>query len=94
MQVALDKGQRDDWFGSHFIVIMTTLSATALIGVLIWEWYHKDPIIDLHLFKDRSFAIGNLLMFMVGFALMSSTVLLPLFVKRSWAIQPSRLVLR
>ncbi len=81
LQVVLDKGQRDDWFGSHFIVIMTTISATALIGVLIWEWYHKDPIIDLHLFKDRSFAIGNLLMFMVGFALMSSTVLLPLFMQ-------------
>jgi DHA2 family multidrug resistance protein len=81
LQVVLDKGQRDDWFGSHFIVIMTTISATALIAVLVWEWYHKDPIIDLHLFKDRSFAIGNLLMFMVGFALMSSTVLLPLFMQ-------------
>ncbi|MGB8542824.1 MAG: DHA2 family efflux MFS transporter permease subunit [Candidatus Acidiferrales bacterium] len=81
LQVVLDKGQRDDWFGSHFIVIMTTISVTALLGVLIWEWYHKDPIIDLHLFKDRSFAIGNLLMFMVGFALMSSTVLLPLFMQ-------------
>jgi len=81
LQVVLDKGQRDDWFGSHFIVIMTTISAAALVGVLIWEWYHKDPIIDLHLFKDRSFAIGNLLMFMVGFALMSSTVLLPLFMQ-------------
>jgi DHA2 family multidrug resistance protein len=81
LQVVLDKGQRDDWFGSHFIVIMTTISVIALLGVLIWEWYHKDPIIDLHLFKDRSFAIGNLLMFMVGFALMSSTVLLPLFMQ-------------
>jgi DHA2 family multidrug resistance protein len=81
LQVVLDKGQRDDWFGSHFIVIMTTISAVALVGVLIWEWCHKDPIIDLHLFKDRSFAIGNLLMFMVGFALMSSTVLLPLFMQ-------------
>jgi DHA2 family multidrug resistance protein len=81
LQVVLDKGQRDDWFGSHFIVIMTTISTAALLGVLIWEWYHKDPIIDLHLFKDRSFAIGNLLMFMVGFALMSSTVLLPLFMQ-------------
>src|ERR1700735_222663 len=81
LQVVLDKGQRDDWFGSHLIVIMTAISAAALLGVLIWEWYHKDPIIDLHLFKDRSFAVGNMLMFMVGFALMSSTVLLPLFMQ-------------
>jgi DHA2 family multidrug resistance protein len=81
LQVVLDKGQRDDWFGSHFITSMIVISAAALIAVVFWEWYHKDPIIDLHLFKDRSFAIGNLLMFMVGFALLSSTVLLPLFMQ-------------
>ncbi len=79
LQVILDKGQRDDWFESHFIVILSVISVTALLTVIVWEWFHKDPIIDLHLFKERSFAIGNLLMFMVGFALLSSTVLLPLF---------------
>ncbi len=81
LQVVLDKGQRDDWFGSHFITAMTIISVVALIAVIIWEWRHKDPIIDLHLFRDRSFAIGNLLMFMVGFALLSSTVLIPLFLQ-------------
>jgi len=48
---------------------------------VFWEWFHKDPIIDLRLFRERSFAIGNLLMFMVGFALLSSTVLLPQFLQ-------------
>jgi MFS transporter, DHA2 family, multidrug resistance protein len=81
MQVVLDKGQRDDWFGSRFIVTMTVISATALIAVLIWEWHHEHPIIDLHLFRERSFGVGNLLMFMVGFALLSSTVLIPLFLQ-------------
>src|ERR1700752_994528 len=81
LQVVLDKGQRDDWFGSHFFTAMTTLRVIALIAVIIWEWRHKDPIIDLHLFRDRSFAIGNMLMFMVGFALLSSTVLIPLFLQ-------------
>lgn len=79
MQVVLDKGQRDDWFGSDFIVTMTAICVVSLIAVLFWEWNHKDPIIDLHLFKERSFAIGNMLMFMVGFALLSSTVLIPQF---------------
>ncbi|MGA8981088.1 MAG: DHA2 family efflux MFS transporter permease subunit, partial [Candidatus Acidiferrales bacterium] len=79
MQVVLDKGQRDDWFGSHFIVTMTVICVVSLIAVGFWEWFHEHPIIDLHLFKERSFAIGNLLMFMVGFALLSSTVLLPQF---------------
>jgi MFS transporter, DHA2 family, multidrug resistance protein len=81
LQIVLDKGQRDDWFGSHFIVVMTTICIVSLIMVGIWEWFHKDPIIDLHLFQERSFAVGNLLMFMVGFALLSSTVLLPQFLQ-------------
>ena len=81
LQVILDKGERDDWFSSHFILIMTIVSVAALVGVVFWEWTHKDPIIDLHLFKDRSFGVGVLLMFMVGFALMSSTVLIPLFLQ-------------
>ncbi|SRR5579871_340605 len=79
LQVILDKGQRDDWFESHFILTLAVISAAALIFTLFWEWKHKDPIIDLHLFKDRTFAMANLMMFMVGFTLLSSTLLLPQF---------------
>ena len=49
--------------------------------MIIWEWRHKDPIIDLHLFRDRTFGISNMLMFMLGFALLGSTLLLPLFMQ-------------
>jgi DHA2 family multidrug resistance protein len=79
LQIVLDKGQRDDWFESHFIVILSLIAACSLIFVIIWEWRHKDPIIDLHLYRDRTFAVSNLLMFMLGFALLGSTLLLPLF---------------
>src|SRR5271167_713056 len=79
LQIVLDKGQRDDWFESHFIVVLSVIAAAALIFVVIWEWRNKDPIIDLHLFRDRTFGISNLLMFMLGFALLGSTLLLPLF---------------
>ena len=79
LQIVLDKGQREDWFESNFIVILSLISAAALIFVVVWEWRHKDPIIDLHLFRDRTFAVSNLLMFMLGFALLGSTLLLPLF---------------
>jgi len=81
LQVVLDKGQRDDWFESHFIVILSIIAAVSLIFVIFWEWKHKDPIIDLHLFRDRTFGISNLLMFMLGFALLGSTLLLPLFMQ-------------
>jgi DHA2 family multidrug resistance protein len=81
LQIVLDKGQRDDWFESHFIVALSLIAASSLIFVIIWEWRHKDPIIDLHLFRDRTFAVSNLLMFMLGFALLGSTLLLPLFMQ-------------
>ena len=81
LQVVLDKGQRDDWFESNFIVVLSLIAGAALLFVLLWEWHHKDPIIDLHLFRDRTFAISNLLMFMLGFALLGSTLLLPLFMQ-------------
>jgi MFS transporter, DHA2 family, multidrug resistance protein len=81
LQVILDKGQRDDWFESHFIVWLTVISTASLIFVIFWEWHHKDPIIDLHLFRERSFATANFLMFMLGFALLGSTLLLPQFMQ-------------
>jgi DHA2 family multidrug resistance protein len=81
LQIVLDKGQRDDWFESNFITTLSIIAASALIFVIWWEWRHKDPIIDLHLFKERTFAVSNLLMFMLGFALLGSTLLLPLFLQ-------------
>jgi DHA2 family multidrug resistance protein len=79
LQVILDKGQREDWFESHFIVILTIVSVASLLFVIFWEWRQKDPIVDLHLFRNRTFASANFLMFMLGFALLGSTLLIPLF---------------
>jgi DHA2 family multidrug resistance protein len=81
LQIVLDKGQRDDWFESNFILILAIVAAASILFVIWWEWRHKDPIIDLHLFRDRTFAVSNLLMFMLGFALLGSTLLLPLFLQ-------------
>jgi DHA2 family multidrug resistance protein len=81
LQVILDKGQRDDWFESHFILILSLVSAASLVFVVFWEWRQKDPVIDLHLFRERTFASANLMMFMLGFALLGSTLLLPLFMQ-------------
>ncbi len=81
LQVILDKGQRDDWFDSRFILWLTVISAASLLFLIFWEWHQKDPIIDLHLFRNRTFASANFLMFMLGFALLGSTLLLPLFMQ-------------
>ena len=81
LQIVLDKGQRDDWFESNFILILSIISAASLLFLIFWEWRQQDPIIDLHLFRERSFAAANFLMFMLGFALLGSTLLLPLFMQ-------------
>ncbi len=81
LQIVLDKGQRDDWFDSRFILGLAIISAASIVFVIWWEWQHNDPIVDLHLFRERTFAVSNLLMFMLGFALLGSTLLLPLFLQ-------------
>jgi DHA2 family multidrug resistance protein len=81
LQIVLDKGQREDWFESHFILVLAIVSAASILFVIWWEWRQKDPIIDLHLFSERTFAVSNSLMFMLGFALLGSTLLLPLFLQ-------------
>ncbi len=78
LQVVLDKGQREDWFQSRFIVSLTITFVVALAVAVWWEWRHKDPIVDLHLFRDRTFTSANIMFFMLGFTLLGSTLLLPL----------------
>jgi DHA2 family multidrug resistance protein len=79
LQIVLDKGQRDDWFDSHLIAALTAIAVISLVAVVFWEWRQAHPIIDLKLFRDRSFATANSLMFMLGFVLWGSTLLIPLF---------------
>ena len=81
LQVMLDKGQEDDWFGSHFILTLAILAATGLISLVIWEWFYKKPIIDVHLFKNLNFLGANFMMFMLGIMLFSSLVMMPLFLQ-------------
>jgi MFS transporter, DHA2 family, multidrug resistance protein len=81
LQILLDKGQEDDWFGSRFITTLVVTSAICLISLVIWEWFHKAPIIDVHMFKDFNFAGSSLMMFMLGILLFSSLVLMPQFLQ-------------
>jgi DHA2 family multidrug resistance protein len=81
LEVVLDKGQEDDWFSSHFIVAFAVASATALIAVIFWELWlarkQQRPILDLYLFKNRTFALSVGMMFVLGAALYGINTLLP-----------------
>jgi MFS transporter, DHA2 family, multidrug resistance protein len=81
LQIVLDKGQRDDWFGSPFIVWGTVIAITALIVLVIRELSTDNPIIDLHLFRDRNFAISTFMMYTLGFVLYGTTLLLPILMQ-------------
>jgi DHA2 family multidrug resistance protein len=81
LQILLDKGQEDDWFGSRFITTLIVVSSISLITLVIWEWFQKAPIIDVRMFKSFNFASANLMMFMLGISLFSSLVLMPQFLQ-------------
>src|ERR1700682_269087 len=81
LQILLDKGQEDDWFGSHFISTLVVVSTVSLIALIIWEWNHDAPIIDVRMFKSFNFASANLMMFTLGILLFSSLVLMPQFLQ-------------
>ncbi|HTR47573.1 MAG TPA: DHA2 family efflux MFS transporter permease subunit [Verrucomicrobiae bacterium] len=81
LQVILDKGERDDWFGSSFITWATVVCAVALIALVFRELRTKDPVVDLHLFKDRNFAISTFMMYTLGVVLYGTTLLLPIWLQ-------------
>ncbi len=85
LEFLLDKGQEDDWFSSHLITFFAIVCVVAFVLMIYWELRQlrigHRPILNLTLFKRRNFAISFLLMFVLGFALYGTTVLIPQFVQ-------------
>src|SRR6202789_3353186 len=79
MQIMLDKGEENNWLASNFIRVFTGLFVFGMIGLIWREWYAKNPLINIRLFKFKNFAICTLLMLMVGGILNAATVLQPQF---------------
>lgn len=85
LEFFLDKGQEDDWFGSPVITFFIILCVVSLLTLIFWELYQlkkgNRPILNLTLFKRRTFTVSFILLFVLGFSLYSSTVLIPQFVQ-------------
>src|SRR5262249_32493632 len=81
LQILLDKEQEDDWFGSRFITTLIITAVVCLVSLVIWEWFHKSPIIDVRMFRSFNFASSSLMMFVLGILLFSSLVLMPQFLQ-------------
>ncbi len=82
LQVMLDKGEENDWFSSSFICFFGVLFVVGMVGLFVWEWRQKDPLINLRLFRYRNFAICCFLMMLVGGVLNANTVLQPQFTQQ------------
>ncbi|HWX25225.1 MAG TPA: DHA2 family efflux MFS transporter permease subunit, partial [Vicinamibacteria bacterium] len=81
LQVLLDKGQEDDWFSSHFILILGVLASLGLLAFVVRELRADHPIVDLRALKNRTYSAGVFLMTVLGFGLYGSLVLLPILLQ-------------
>jgi DHA2 family multidrug resistance protein len=79
LQVVLDKGQEDDWFGAIWIRWTVFFLVVSFIYFAWHCWRNKDTIVDLKVLKNRNFRIGCVLIFMFGIGIYSTITVLPLF---------------
>ncbi|HET6489457.1 MAG TPA: DHA2 family efflux MFS transporter permease subunit [Syntrophales bacterium] len=81
LQVVLDQGQREDWFASQFIMWLSVISFAGLVFFILNEYYTDNPIVDLHIFKNPTFASGNIIGFATFFTLFGSLIMLPIYLQ-------------
>jgi DHA2 family multidrug resistance protein len=81
LQVLLDKGQEEDWFSSRFITALAIMAVAGLASFIMRELQTEHPVVDLRVFRIRTYATGVFLMTVVGFVLYGSTVLIPLLLQ-------------
>ncbi len=79
LQYVLDRFEREDGFASDTILLLSIISAVALVAMVFWELHHPQPLVNLRLLRAFPFAISNVIMFLFGALIVSTTQLLPQF---------------
>jgi MFS transporter, DHA2 family, multidrug resistance protein len=82
LQTVLEEGNKDDWFGSIFILRLSVVAAVSLTLFLIIEFTVEKPLLNLRLFGRRNFGFGSLANFLMGIALYGSVFILPQYLAR------------
>ena len=82
LQTVLEEGNKDDWFGSPFILRMSIIAAVSLALFLWIELTSRNPLLNLRLLKRRNFALGNVAGVIMGMALYGSVYLLPVYLSQ------------
>ena len=73
----LDRFEPEDGFSSPFILTFFAIAVISLVSLVVWGLVHDQPVMNLRLFKIRAFAISNVVMFLFGFIIISTTQLVP-----------------
>jgi len=81
LQILLDKGEQEDWFTSDMITALAVVAAVLLAAFVVHELLARHPIVNLRVFKDRTYATGVFMMTTLGFVLYGSLVLLPIMLQ-------------
>ena len=81
LQIMLDKGQQEDWFSSRFIIVLASMAVLGLTGFIIRENMTREPVVNLKVFRNRTYATGIFMMTILGFVLYGSTVLIPIWLQ-------------
>ncbi|MGA8533439.1 MAG: DHA2 family efflux MFS transporter permease subunit [Candidatus Tumulicola sp.] len=79
LQYVLERGERDDWFQSSTIQILTAVAVVALTVFIVKSLRDRYPVVNLAVFKFRSFSVGSVLGTIMGFGLFGTALVLPLF---------------
>ncbi len=92
LQIVLEEGNKDDWFGSTFILRLTIISAIALTAFLFIELRpgNKAPLVNLRLFKERNFSFASVANIMLGFVLYAAVYLIPIYLSQSHGYSASQ----
>jgi DHA2 family multidrug resistance protein len=77
LEVTLDRGQRDDWFSSSMITAFAVVSGVSLLAFIPWELTRDEPIVRIHLFRNRTFLVANIFMLVMGVIIFGTTQFIP-----------------
>ena len=82
LQLMLDQGRELDWFNSTEIVVLTIIAAVGLIALIIWELTDDNPVVDVSLFKSRTFTVGCVSTSLAFLLYSGTVVLIPLLLQQ------------
>ncbi len=81
LQIMLDKGQEEDWFSSSWITTLAVVATLAMLAFVVRELTTDEPVVNFSVLRDRNFAVGTVMITVLGVVLYGTTAMLPLFLQ-------------